>query len=52
MRLTGIERHAEVTRAFITLREQLAAQGIAPPWNEAQRGWLLPREAAVKPGRN
>ena len=48
VRLTGIERHAEVTRAFVALREHFAAGGMAPPWNEAQRGWLLPREAAEK----
>jgi alkanesulfonate monooxygenase SsuD/methylene tetrahydromethanopterin reductase-like flavin-dependent oxidoreductase (luciferase family) len=46
MRLTGIERHAEVTRAFVRLADAFAAQGIARPWSEAQRGWLLPRETA------
>jgi hypothetical protein len=46
MRLTGIERHADVTRAFVRLREASAAHGIAPPWSEAQRGWLLPSEIA------
>jgi hypothetical protein len=46
MRLTGIDRHAEVTRAFARLADAFAAQGIARPWSEAQRGWLLPRETA------
>ena len=46
MRLTGIERHAEVTRAFVRLADAFAAQGIARPWSEAQRGWLLSKESA------
>jgi alkanesulfonate monooxygenase SsuD/methylene tetrahydromethanopterin reductase-like flavin-dependent oxidoreductase (luciferase family) len=52
MRLTGIERHADVTRAFARMAETFAAAGLARPWSEAQRGWLLPREAAEKLGQN
>ena len=52
MRLTGIERHAEVTRAFVRLADAFATQRIARPWNEAQRGWLLPLDAAEQLGRS
>lgn len=47
MRLTGIEQHAEVTRAFVSLADAFAAHGIARPWSEAQRGWLLSADAAA-----
>jgi alkanesulfonate monooxygenase SsuD/methylene tetrahydromethanopterin reductase-like flavin-dependent oxidoreductase (luciferase family) len=46
MRLTGIERHADVTRAFVRLADAFAAQGIARPWSEGQRGWLVTAETA------
>jgi F420-dependent oxidoreductase-like protein len=45
MALTGIERHADVTRAFVTLADAFAAHGLARPWNEAQRGYLLSKDA-------
>jgi F420-dependent oxidoreductase-like protein len=47
MTLTGIERHADVTRAFVTLADAFASHGLARPWNEAQRGYLLPKETAA-----
>ena len=47
MTLTGIERHADVTRAFVTLADAFAAHGLTRPWNEAQRGYLLPNETAA-----
>jgi F420-dependent oxidoreductase-like protein len=37
-RATGIERHAEVTAA---LRERFRGLGLAPPWDEHQRGYLV-----------
>jgi alkanesulfonate monooxygenase SsuD/methylene tetrahydromethanopterin reductase-like flavin-dependent oxidoreductase (luciferase family) len=43
---TGIECHHEVTRALGAFAGALAAQGLGRPWNEAQGGWLLPRETA------
>jgi hypothetical protein len=46
MALTGIERHADVTRAIIILADAFAAHGLARPWNEAQRGYLLSKDAA------
>jgi alkanesulfonate monooxygenase SsuD/methylene tetrahydromethanopterin reductase-like flavin-dependent oxidoreductase (luciferase family) len=47
MELTGIERHAEVTRAFTTLADAFGAHGIARPWSEAQRGYLMTAEMAA-----
>jgi F420-dependent oxidoreductase-like protein len=46
MRLTGITQHRDITRAIVTLADAFAAQGLARPWNEAQRGYLLTAEAA------
>jgi hypothetical protein len=46
MGLTGIECHAEVTRAIVTLADTFAAHGLARPWSEAQRGYLMSRDAA------
>lgn len=43
----GVERHDEVTRAVAMLAADLAAQGLARPWNEAQQGYLLPGERAA-----
>ena len=42
----GVERHDEVTRAVATLAAELAEQGLARPWNEAQQGFLLTGERA------
>jgi alkanesulfonate monooxygenase SsuD/methylene tetrahydromethanopterin reductase-like flavin-dependent oxidoreductase (luciferase family) len=47
MALTGIERHADVTRAIVTLAGAFAAHGLARPWNEAQRGYLMSKETAL-----
>ena len=52
MRLTGIERHADVTRAFVELARAFAAEGMARPWNEAQRGWLMTSDMAELLGRS
>lgn len=38
----GLERHDEVARGFAALAADLAGQGLARPWNEAQAGYLLP----------
>ena len=46
MSLTGLERHRDVTRAIVTLADAFAAQGLARPWNEAQRGYLVTAETA------
>jgi hypothetical protein len=43
----GLERHADVARAIATIGEAFAAYGIARPWNEAQRGYLLPAGMAA-----
>ncbi len=43
----GVERHDEVTRAVATLAAELARQGLARPWNEAQQGYMLPGERAA-----
>lgn len=43
----GVERHDEVTRAVVTLAAELAEQGLARPWNEAQQGYVLPGERAA-----
>jgi alkanesulfonate monooxygenase SsuD/methylene tetrahydromethanopterin reductase-like flavin-dependent oxidoreductase (luciferase family) len=43
---TGIERHADVTRALAALAGALAERGLARPWNEAQSGWLVSQEQA------
>ena len=48
----GMERHADVTRAIGSLGAAFAARGLARPWQEAQRGYLLPGEmAAVLEGK-
>lgn len=39
--------HAEVTRAIAAIGEALARHGLARPWNEAQRGYLLPADQAA-----
>ncbi len=38
----GLERHDEVARGFAALAADLAGQGLARPWNEAQAGYVLP----------
>jgi hypothetical protein len=43
----SVERHDEVTRAVATLAAELAEQGLARPWNEAQQGYLLTGERAA-----
>lgn len=43
----GIPAHADVTRAITALAEAFARHGLARPWNEAQRGYLLPAEHAI-----
>jgi alkanesulfonate monooxygenase SsuD/methylene tetrahydromethanopterin reductase-like flavin-dependent oxidoreductase (luciferase family) len=48
MALTGISSHAAVTRAFVALRAEFADQGIAPPWSEGQRGWMIESDAAMR----
>jgi len=47
MRLTGLKRHRDVTRAIVTLADAFTAHGLARPWNEAQRGYLLTAETAA-----
>lgn len=47
IRHLGTERHDEVTRAVATLAAELAEQGLARPWNEAQQGFLLTGERAA-----
>jgi alkanesulfonate monooxygenase SsuD/methylene tetrahydromethanopterin reductase-like flavin-dependent oxidoreductase (luciferase family) len=46
-RRLGLAAHAEVARAIATLGSAFAAHGIARPWNEAQRGYLLPGDMAA-----
>jgi hypothetical protein len=47
----GLERHADVARAIATIGDAFAAHGIVRPWNEAQRGYLLPADKAAILGR-
>lgn len=42
----GVNTHQEVTRAVAALGERFANAGIARPWNEAQRGYLISAEHA------
>ena len=44
--LLGVEGHAEVTRTVAALGAAFAAHGLARPWQEAQRGYLLSKEMA------
>ncbi|MDQ3653480.1 MAG: TIGR03560 family F420-dependent LLM class oxidoreductase, partial [Chloroflexota bacterium] len=44
--LLGVESHAEVTRTVATLGAAFAEHGLARPWSEAQRGYLLSEEMA------
>lgn len=39
-----LKEHAEVARAFAELGDAFAEHGLARPWNEAQRGYLLPND--------
>jgi F420-dependent oxidoreductase-like protein len=42
-----LSRHDEVARGFAALATDLAAHGLARPWNEAQAGYLLPAPHAA-----
>jgi alkanesulfonate monooxygenase SsuD/methylene tetrahydromethanopterin reductase-like flavin-dependent oxidoreductase (luciferase family) len=42
-----LERHDEVARGFAALAEDLAAEGLKRPWNEAQAGYLLAGQPAA-----
>ena len=48
MQRLGIDRHHEVTLAFAAFAADLAEQGLARPWNEAQSGYLLPAAEATR----
>jgi alkanesulfonate monooxygenase SsuD/methylene tetrahydromethanopterin reductase-like flavin-dependent oxidoreductase (luciferase family) len=41
-RRLGLAAHADVARAIAAIGDAFAARGIARPWSEAQRGYLLP----------
>jgi F420-dependent oxidoreductase-like protein len=47
MRHLELRRHDEVARGFAALAANLAEQGLARPWNEAQAGYLLPVQPAA-----
>lgn len=47
MERLNIPTHADVTRAIAALGDAFARHGLARPWNEAQRGYLLPATAAA-----
>jgi F420-dependent oxidoreductase-like protein len=47
MRHLELQRHDEVARGFAALGADLADQGLARPWNEAQAGYLLPAQHAA-----
>jgi alkanesulfonate monooxygenase SsuD/methylene tetrahydromethanopterin reductase-like flavin-dependent oxidoreductase (luciferase family) len=51
MRHLELRRHDEVARGFAALAADLAAHGLARPWNEAQAGYLLPSQHAAILGR-
>ncbi len=42
MERLNIPAHANVTRAIVALGDAFTRHGVARPWNEAQRGYLLP----------
>lgn len=42
----GFERHRDVTLALAAIGESFAGAGFKRPWNEAQRGYLMPAENA------
>ncbi len=46
-RRLGLGAHADVARAVATLGAAFEARGIGRPWNEAQRGYLLPGDMAA-----
>ena len=45
-RALGIEHHRDVTKAMAALGAAFLAGGIARPWNEAQRGYLIGSDVA------
>jgi len=47
MQRLDLQRHDEVARGFAALAADLAEQGLARPWNEAQAGYLLPAQHAA-----
>jgi alkanesulfonate monooxygenase SsuD/methylene tetrahydromethanopterin reductase-like flavin-dependent oxidoreductase (luciferase family) len=56
----GLDSHEQVTRAAIEVADGFARQGLDRPWEEAQSGYLMPREVAARimeivpgtPGKN
>ncbi|HYH11615.1 MAG TPA: LLM class flavin-dependent oxidoreductase [Thermomicrobiales bacterium] len=46
VRHLDLAEHADVARAIGTLGDAFARHGIDRPWNEAQRGYLLPADRA------
>lgn len=46
----SLEAHRDVTRAAAKLGERFTSAGIARPWNEAQRGYLMTAEQAGRLG--
>jgi F420-dependent oxidoreductase-like protein len=45
-RALGIDQHRDVTRGMATLGKAFIDAGVARPWSEAQRGYLITAEAA------
>jgi hypothetical protein len=43
----GFDAHADVARAVAAIGDAFAAHGVARPWSEAQRGYLLPAGMAA-----
>lgn len=43
----GLADHAEVARAIVAIGAAFSKRGIARPWSEAQRGYLLTAEQAT-----
>ena len=50
----ALTRHPEVARAIATIGDVFAQHGLERPWNEAQRGYLLPQDnaAILRQGRD
>lgn len=45
--LLDLERHSDVARGMASIAALAAELGYARPWNEGQRGYLLPADAAT-----
>jgi hypothetical protein len=47
MAASGLSRHVDVTLAFARMADAFGRAGLARPWNEAQRGYLVDAATAA-----